>query len=191
MRFDNFLSEEDDIKIILEHMILMEEIDSLNESTELSEDNIVDKVNSVLGKLGLHAHSSKKGLLHMLKAAGANVSQLIWHAIKAAKGDMESKQKVKELANKEVKKEDVMDFFIKLDTLSMHLLSGPIHMIDALTGWHIAPKLEKTAKDIEYRVDRALTHLTKIKDEVAKPLAKKISQYISGLKKTFKTEGNK
>ena len=109
--------------------------------------------------------------------------------MKAVKGDEESKIKMKEIANKEIKKQDVIDFLLRLDTLSMHLLTGPIHMIDALTGWHISPQIDKVVKDVSHRVNRAITHLEKITMEVPKNIVKKIQQYISGLRKTFISDG--
>ena len=150
---------------------------------------IADKIDKALGALGLQVHGSNKGLIQIMLSAGKDITLLFWYAMKAMKGDKEAKAKAEEIAKKEVKKEDVIDFLLKLDTLSMHLLTGPIHMIDALTGWHIAPRIQKKSKDITHRVDRAIAHLEKIAIEVPKNVAKKVQQYISGLRKTFVLDG--
>lgn len=182
--FEQFLKEDKDVFLLIDHMIFTQDFESLDEAG----DGLAGKLNKALGALGLQAHGSGKGIIQTLMKAGKNVAQLFWYAMKATKGDEQAKLKVKEIANKEITKKDVVDFLLKLDTLSMHLLTGPIHMIDALTGWHIGVQFEQKTKDIAHRVDRALTHLEKIASEVPKAISKKLHQYISGLKKTFTPE---
>lgn len=181
MRFDNYLSENEDIFLLIDHMIFTQDFDSLDEA----EGGLKDKLQATLGAIGLHAHGSGKGIIQTLMKAGKNVAQLFWYAMKAMNGDKEAKKKVKEIANKEITKKDVVDFLLRLDTLSMHLLTGPIHMIDALTGWHIGVDFKEKTENIADRIKKAVEHLKAIVTDVSKPVANKIQQYISGLNKTI------
>lgn len=91
-----------------------------------------------LGKAGLHRHKGK-GLISYVMSAGKGVGKMMLALIK---GDKET---VKELAQS-VKKADVVDFLLKLDTVTQHLVTGPIHTLDAITGWHIGANLEHAIK---------------------------------------------
>ena len=47
---------------------------------------------------------------------------------------------------KGLKKEDVLDFLLNLDMATLHIVSGPIHTIDAITGWHLWANVKDKAK---------------------------------------------
>ena len=72
--------------------------------------------------------------------AGKGVGKLM---LATLKGDWKT---AKEIANTEVDKGELLDFLLKLDTATMHLVSGPIHTLDAITGWHIGAKIEHAMK---------------------------------------------
>ena len=91
----------------------------------------------ILQKLGLEAHKTK-GLIGYIKSFTTGIGKIV---IAALKGD---KEKVKEIAST-VKKEDVIDFLLKLDMATLHLVSGPIHTIDAITGWHLWAAVKSVA----------------------------------------------
>jgi hypothetical protein len=181
MRFNSYLNEDNDIYLLIDHMVFTQDFESLDEA----EGGLKDKLNVALGTLGLHAHGSGKGIIQTLLKAGKNVAQLFWYAMKAVKGDAEAKKKVKEIANKEITKHDVVDFLLRLDTMSMHLLTGPIHMIDALTGWHIGVDFKEKAENVADRIKKAIENLKAVVSDLSKPIANKIQQYISGLNKTL------
>jgi len=43
-------------------------------------------------------------------------------------------------------KAELMELVVRADVLTLHLISGPIHMIDALTGYEIADKIREKAE---------------------------------------------
>ena len=75
MRFDNYLSENEDIFLLIDHMTFTQDFDSLDEA----EGGLKDKLQATLGALGLHAHGSGKGIIQTLMKAGKNVAQLFPH----------------------------------------------------------------------------------------------------------------
>lgn len=179
MKFENYLKENDDISIIMETVMFMEDYDYLNEGIG----DFGKKIKSFLPKLGIHAHKVHGGLIGMLGKAGKTMAKFFWHAMKAATGDEESKRIVKQLANKEIKKEDVILFLLKLDTLTLHLISGPIHMIEALTGWHIDANIKHNVGDAMNKAKQAIDTLLDISKTVSADIKKKIVQYVNGLKR--------
>ena len=136
-------------RAIIETLIIMEsetdEIFSLNESSQL------------LKKLGLHV-SRGKGLIDYIQDIGKGVGKLFFAAIK---GD---KQAVKEIAQS-VKKRDVVDFILKLDQATLHVVMGPIHLIDAITGWNIKSNIDVMSRGV---VDAFLNAIEHIKDNAKK-----------------------
>lgn len=112
--------------------------DILNMDVKDVAKNLDGLLSKGLGKAGLHRHKGK-GLISYVMSAGKGVGKLMLALIK---GDVE---KVKEIA-KAVKKEDVIDFLLKLDQVTQHLVTGPIHTLDAITGWHIGANLEHAIK---------------------------------------------
>jgi hypothetical protein len=174
MKFDEYIQLQEDASNIIEFLSFID--DPLNEK-------YTENIQSILTKIGLKAHKTK-GLLSILKDMGKNLGSLIYHMVKAYDGNEVSKEKVKELS-KTIKKEDLMDLFLRLDMLTLHMLTGPLHMFDALTGWHIAPDIQKKSQDIKHRAKRVIDHLEKIKDETTGKTKKKINKYLTQLKNIF------
>lgn len=178
MRLNNYLNEnETDIDNIIEIAIFMEEYNQLDEGIG----DFTKRIKGFLSKAGLHASQGGPGLIQMLSKAGTTMTRFFWYAMKASTGDNEAKQKVKELANKEVKKETLMDFLLKLDQVTMHMLTGPIHMIEALTGWHIGVYYKVASKATE-KIKTAVAHLEDVAKTVTGKIKQKILQYINGIK---------
>ena len=182
MKFEDYINEEldNDIISIIELSSFIKEYPEMNEAMG----EWGDKLKSALGKLGLHASKGNTGLLQIITKASANVSKLLWHAFMASiTGKQEHKDKVKEIANKEVTKEDIIDFLLKLDLLTLHIITGPIHIIDALTGWHIGPKILKGVENLADRAKKAIDHLIFIRNKSDdRPLKNKLSHYIKNIK---------
>lgn len=123
---------------------IAENFDSLNEE---------DLTESVLKKLGLHAHKSK-GILAYIKSFTSGAGKVFLHMIK---GDLKKAKAVIQ----EVGKEDILDFLLKLDQGTLHLITGPIHAIDAWTGWHIWAA-------VKTRVDQGASLTAIVKDAIVK-----------------------
>ena len=153
MRFKEFLLEEqmknetsDRLQVLL---YMMENVDTINESTD---EQILENVNKHVNKIGLKLHKSKS-LIDYIKSFTTGAGKLFLYMIK---GDT---KKAKELL-KSIKKEDVLDFIIKLDLGTLHIITGPLHTIDAWTGWDLAAnvqaKMEKGSdllNDIKHGID--------------------------------------
>jgi len=123
---------------------------SVNEAWEtlnnemITENKLVNQLNSVLNKAGISiSKGHEKGLISDLMTAGKAMFKFIMAAIK---GD---KATIKKMANTEISKEELAAFILKLDTATGHILSAPIHTINAITGWHIGANLHHAAHEIK------------------------------------------
>jgi len=156
------------------------DFNTLNESV-LLEFKMPD-ISGALAKAGIHAKKGR-GLIQMIASSGIHFAKIFHAAIKATGGDQEAKVNLKELLSKKISKEDIIDFLLKLDQATMHLITGPIHMIEALTGWHIwaaVHKVRNTAKDI---VQKGKDIINKLKD-VATDLEGSGKKYIEKVSKS-------
>jgi len=117
--------------------------DSLNEENWLS-------------KLGLHT-KKRKGLIQYFAQFGTGMAKLFKAAIKKDKAE------VKKIMSTEISKEDLIDFILKLDQASLHVLTGPIHTISAITGIHIEANLDKVSDSVKNIVkdayDKIVMHM--------------------------------
>ena len=115
----------------------------------------------VLEKFGITAHNNSKGLLAIIKDGGVLLVKLFAAAVK---GD---KEEVKRIANTEISKADVINFLLKLDTATLHLISGPLHSIEAWTGWHLGAASKKAAEISGTVVNKIKDATTFIKQKVS------------------------
>ena len=109
----------------------------------------------------------------------------MYYAFMASKGEEGYKEKMKDVVTK-VQKEDVIDVLLKLDVLTLHAITGPIHMIDALTGWHIGPMVKAAVLKIDDRAKKALEHLNVLKNKTMGATQKRIGKFLNQLKQIFK-----
>lgn len=174
MRFDNYLKNNDAISLI--------EIGMFFDDNMLNEGQWTDKLKGALKSVGFKAHKSGPGLIQIISSAGKHIAKLMWYSFKAAKGDEEAKKMVKEIAKKEIQKGELVDFLLKLDTLTLHLLTGPLHMIEALTGWHIWSDIKKSTKDLKKRAEDALEQLKNISTGLAGKAKDALLNYIGKIK---------
>jgi hypothetical protein len=118
--------------------ILSEDLDNLNESDVKQ---VATKVTKNIEKAGFKVHKSTGVLEYIFKFLKGS-GKLFYYMLK---GDYD---KAKEIL-KSVKKEEVLDFLFKLDLGTLHLFTGPIHMIDAWTGWDLSVNLQSSIKKAE------------------------------------------
>ncbi len=140
---------QEEISVLL---YLQENIDNLNE-VELQEG-----VNDWLDKVGLKLHKGK-GIINYVKQFGTSIGKMI---LAALKGD---KAKVKEYA-KEFDRAEVVDFLLKLDMATLHIITGPIHFIDAVTGWDLMSNLKHIAKGTKEILQQIWQAIQNIKNKV-------------------------
>lgn len=158
----------------------------LNEITLIVDEPLNEKINvkSFLSKVGFSSEKHGGGLISILKNVSKHISKTIILAIKAyAKKDEESKEELRLHLNKRASKQEMLDFILRLDQLTLHAITGPIHMIDALTGWHLAADLHSASKTDVVKVQTALTTLSAVK--VAADKRSKLRSAISRLKFLF------
>lgn len=161
MGFKQFLMEEAVVEqqLHIETLLfLSENMDKIEQLSLLNEDDqdtvlaqLEEGIHDKLGKAGLKLHKGK-GILDYIKSFVGGVGKLMLYTVK---GETE---KAKELL-KSIRKEDIMDFLYKLDLGTLHLFTGPLHMIDAWTGWDLAVKIEHKVKeghDIAHTVKQAI-----------------------------------
>ena len=180
MGFKTYIEQEQVKASLIEFALFMEQHEEegvVNEALKLNFKGLLDK-------FGLHAHKGSAGLIQTLAKVGAHVSKIIFHAIKAPTNE-ESKAKLQELLKKKGTKEELVQFLLQLDQVTLHLVTGPIHMIDALTGWHIGAKIKDKAIDGVGMIKHALEDLEKAKNSYTGDLAQKIHEIIANIRQYF------
>ena len=156
------LQEEMEDKIaILMYLSESEELlneSAINEFALLTEAEAVEKANGWLSKIGMKLHKGK-GIIDYVKQFTGVVGKMIMAAIK---GDKEA---VKAHAQK-VEKHEVVDFLLKLDMATMHIVTGPIHFIDAITGWDLMVNIKHAAEDAKDKLKVFYDGIKKVKDSI-------------------------
>lgn len=178
IKIDNYFDKQ-----LTEDMTILMETAYFADTEELNEavSDAISGVKNLLSKMGIEAHQTGKGIIPTLASAGKTMAQFFYHALRAPK-NKESREKVKELAGKEITKGEIIDFLLRLDTLTLHLLTGPIHMIEALTGWHIWAKVGKKSQEVMERARKALETLKDHAKTLAGKAKKKATNLINKLK---------
>ena len=137
---------------------------------------MMDKVYSHSNTLKKH---SRGGLLSQLKSATTNG----WKFLKA----------VIQVYNKKITEEEfkavwetlkpshkeIMDFLINLDMITLHMVTGPLHLIGAITGIHIDHIVGERLKKAGIKTDSEAGLITNLYD-IAKQLKDKVSKVLSG-----------
>ena len=172
-------ANEQDMISLIEIAVFLEQ----SEETVLTE-GLKLNFKGILDKMGLHAHKGSSGLIQTLAKVGTHVSKIIFHAFKARNNE-DSKIKLQELLKKKGSKEEIIHFLLQLDQVTLHMVTGPIHIIDALTGWHIGAKIKDKAMDGIARVKHAQEDLEKAKKSYTGEIVKKIQDIITRLKGHF------
>jgi hypothetical protein len=135
--------------------ILNEDLDNLNEA-DIKQ--VATKVTKNIEKVGFKIHKST-GVLEYIFKFLKGTGKLFYYMLK---GDYD---KAKEVLHS-LKKEEVLDFLFKLDLGTLHLFTGPIHMIDAWTGWDLSVNLQSSIKKAEQLSKDFQQALVVIKDTI-------------------------
>lgn len=179
MKFKGYLTEDmvrQDTALMIEAAMFFD--DGLNEG-------IGDSIKKFLPKLGLHVDVSQ-GLIQQIAKGSKNVGQLLWYGFKAwATNDKEAAAKAKELANTKVTKEDFAKFIFNLDKLTLHLITGPLKIIDGLTGWHIDAAVKSATSDIIDRAKATINNLKTMAKETTGKIQKSLVSYIHAISRMF------
>ncbi len=156
MKFQDFLQTQNEAYILDINSIKMQEVAlALENSIALQylldhdgqlNEGIESMISGALKKVGLHL-TKGNGLIQMLSKASVTVSKVIYLAVMGTKDPAYKAQLKDYIESNKVDKAQIFDFLLKLDTLSLHMLSAPIHILDAITGWHIGPDLHAAGHD--------------------------------------------
>ena len=141
------------------------------------------KFKQALNKAGLKLGGNERGLLQTLSKVSSHISKVVYYAIKAKGGDRAARDEVKELLKKKVSKEELIDFFFKLDVLTLSILTGPINIIDALMGWNIVAILKSKGKTSDNRIKDAISDLSRSIETLPDKLKRKVLNNIAKIKK--------
>lgn len=145
--------------------------------------DIKNRVDAALKSSGIKVEKTT-GLIDYLKLWGVTMARFV---IAAVKGDTET---VKAIANKEITKQDFLDFILKLDMAALHTLSVPLHFIHGVTGWDILTGVKRMVKKPPTTtVDTFMDAIQYIKSKAAAnfdgKLAKKIISRAENLEKVL------
>lgn len=174
MGFQTFINEsreltEQESNIIALAYLLEEDLNTLNESdSEMIAEGIQDK----LSKAGLKLHKGK-GIIDYVRSFMKGAGKVF---LSLFKGDT---KKAKEIL-KTVEKEDILDFLYKLDLGTLHLVTGPLHTIDAWTGWDLSVKMKSHMEKAGNIFDEIKTALTTVKTKITTAFDKAVSSKLIG-----------
>jgi hypothetical protein len=183
MRLENYINENHDLAIIIEMAMLVDDDMSLNEAFNVSDLKSMGK--GLMKKLGMHGHKTGDGLIQVALKSGKVMAEFVYHALRGAAGNEDSKARVQELARKEITKEQFMDFLLKLDMATLHLVSGPLHAIDAWTGWHIWAHIKSGTETALMKAKKAISDLATAAKSANDTVKVQIKNYIHGIARLF------
>ncbi len=158
---EHYIDEATKLKTEIATLLFIVENESrLDEMLLESEEKLEEALSDFLGKFGLKIHKGD-GIIDYLMKFSKGAGKLL---VSAIKGD---KEQVKKIASS-LDKGQVIDFLLKLDMATMHLVTGPIHFIDAVTGWDLSANLKKVAKEAGNVFDKIKTLFKDLKDTAKK-----------------------
>ena len=171
------------IASLLEFIVFMEDGESLILS-ETKGENVKAGLTKVVGKLGISAHG-RKNLLKLITSVGKNTGLALVYAVRSHMGQEGSKEKLENILKTANIKSELMDLMLRLDTLTLHLLTGPLHIIDAITGWHLGADMQQKAKTPNTHVKSALDTIAKAANAIKDKPRKTLNRSIEKIKKIF------
>ena len=131
------------------------DLDGINES-ELNEG-----VSDILKKFGLEFEKKSPGVIEYIAKFTSGVGKLLYYGIK------KDKKKVTEIA-KSFTKEEFLDFLLKLDMVTMHMVTGPIHFVNGITGWDLEANLHAIKKSAASSIVTFKKTLNSLKTDIVK-----------------------
>lgn len=190
MRLHDYIEQQDfqeDIYNLLEFAIFLEDFERLDEGAADTIDDIKDKAEKIFMSIGFHT-SQGKGLVQYLWTINKNLLSLLYwgtvYSTGSEKEKVESQAKIREIVNS-VSREDVVNFLYKLDSLSLGLISTPLKMIDAITGWHIAGEVSSRITPAIEKAKKAIEWLEQAEQNLEGKLRTQVQKYANALRRVF------
>ena len=141
--FKNYISENEYKEAIIKLSFLVDNYEIINEENE---EVLIEGLKNTASSFGIKIHKST-GLIQYISKFSKGVGKLIIAAIKG------NKEEVKRIATS-IDSNQVLDFLLKLDLATLHLITGPIHFIDAVTGWNLTVEISQKSDKAETIVDK-------------------------------------
>ena len=148
--------------------------------------SMVNKIKGVLSNTEISKNFElEKGLLSYIKDVGVGGAQILYHAFNAYyHKNEESKEKIKEIS-KSVKKEHLIDILMKLDVVTLHLVTGPLHVIEAVTGWGIMGAIKNKIEPVEKQAKQAINSLENLSSGLDAKLKSQFQNYANAIRRVF------
>jgi len=173
----------EDVIVVLEFISIIESDDSI--LTEARGDTIKSLFSQISNKIG-GSSGDKKNLFGLLRSIGQTGSKSILYAIQAAAGREGAEEKLKKTLKNSNAKAEIIDFIIRADVLTLHLISTPIHMIDAIAGFDIAEKIREKAVGGGERLKDAVDLIQKSAKNLGNPsTARKVKKSLNTINRAF------
>jgi len=171
------------IASLLEFIVFIEEGESLILS-EAKGESIKAGLGKVANKLGISVHG-RKNLLQLVTSVGKNTGLALVYAARSHMGQTGAKEKLENILKTSNIKSELADLILRLDTLTLHLFTGPIHIIDAITGWHLGADLQNKAKTPNTHVKTAIDTIIKASNVIKDKPRRTLNRSIEKIKKIF------
>jgi len=178
------LTEEEYIQLItiLEMQEILRKPELLDEGFIL-EEGITDSFKKMMDTVYKHSNTIKKhahgGLISQIKNATTNG----WKFLKAVVQFYNKKITEDEFKAvwEELKpsQKEIMDFLINLDMVTLHLITGPLHLIGAITGIHLDHIVAERLKKSGIETDSEAGLITNIYN-IAKQLKDRVTTILDG-----------
>ena len=183
MSLKNYMNESQELNEMETRMFILvnlleQDLNSINES---SAEMLVESISDKLDKVGLKLHKGK-GILSYVKSFTGGAGKVM---LALFKGDA---KKAKEIL-KTVEKEDVLDFLYKLDLGTLHLITGPLHTIDAWTGWDLSVKMKSHMQKASSVFDQLKDALRNVKQKIVtafdKNIGAKLNKHVDAIEQAI------
>ena len=166
---------------LLEFIVFMEEGEDLILS-EARGESVKAGLGKIAGKLGVSAHG-RKNLLKLIASVGKNTGLALVYAVRSHMKHPGAKEKLEGILKTANIKSELTDLILRLDALTLHLLTGPIHIIDAITGWHLGADIQDKTKTPNTHIKTALDTIVKAATAVKDKPRKTLNRSIEKIKK--------
>jgi len=185
--FKDYINEDADDNIehvmtLLEYMIILESGENLLNEGRM--DSVKSTLSGIAKRLGISGHGNKN-LLSVMSSVGKNARSALVYAMQAFAGDEKAKEKLKSLRGSKEVRAELGDLILRLDALTMHFLTGPIHMMDAITGFDLAEKIREAATGETHHIDNAIQTIEKAGSKLQRDKTSKVRKSLNLIKKVF------
>ena len=82
-------------------------------------------------------------------------------------------------------KSELIDLVIRADVLTLHMISGPIHIIDAITGFEIADKIREKAEIGSEKIKDAVELIQRSSKKLPNPKTRRLEKSIRIIRRVF------